>query len=551
MAVGYLESVPLPTASASASAAAGRVRSVGPTVVMSLLIAAWFVIQVPAFLCMGLDIDINMYDVMARRVMAGDAHYRDLLETNFPGIVWLHILIRSVFGWSSVALRAADLAIVAGIVGLLTNWLPRTVGVRGRLGVAAVLFAFYFTTSEWCHCQRDIWMLLPCLVALGLRCRQADRMARSDPPSRILAWGCLEGVVWAAAFWIKPFVAVPALACWAVSVWNASIVPGSFRRFAADAIGVLAGGLVVGGMGIGWLAATGAWAAFVDVMFDWNREYFASDMCGASTWMTVLGFATRFFPWALIHLVAVPLAIQSVVTRRGADRVGSLRAAFYLAWLVQSLALQHFFDYVHTPSILLGIAVVAAEAGRHRATTGKWFVLFLILCAGWKGVTLTVDRWSVWSDCVRGGSTPATRERVAVLRRIHWVDLDRVADFLRAQDARDGEVTCFSADTVPLYNDLNLRPSTRFLFLEMHLDIFLKRRDVICGDLGGSRQKYWVCTVGPSERKRLTAILDGDTESDRERELKDRVVFRSGDLVVFRIEGSETAEWLDFFLMRS
>ena len=32
--------------------------------------------------------------------------------------------------------------------------------------VAALLFAFYLSTSEFCHAQRDVWMLLPALAAL-------------------------------------------------------------------------------------------------------------------------------------------------------------------------------------------------------------------------------------------------------------------------------------------------------------------------------------------------------------------------------------------------
>ena len=75
------------------------------------LVAAWaglvalLAVNLPAFLCMGLDSDILMYDLCARRVLAGDVHYRDLLETNFPGIVWLHMIFRSVVGWSFEALR--------------------------------------------------------------------------------------------------------------------------------------------------------------------------------------------------------------------------------------------------------------------------------------------------------------------------------------------------------------------------------------------------------------------------------------------------------------
>ena len=73
---------------------------------------------------MGFDCDISMYDLVARRVMNGDVHYRDTLETNFPGIVWLHMAVRSLFGWRSEALRAVDISVVIGCAWLLTRWLP-------------------------------------------------------------------------------------------------------------------------------------------------------------------------------------------------------------------------------------------------------------------------------------------------------------------------------------------------------------------------------------------------------------------------------------------
>src|SRR5689334_2864688 len=81
-----------------------------PTIAAWAGLVALLAVNLPAFLCMGLDSDTLMYDVCARRVLAGDVHYRDLLETNFPGIVWSHMVFRSVVGWSFEALRAVDFA---------------------------------------------------------------------------------------------------------------------------------------------------------------------------------------------------------------------------------------------------------------------------------------------------------------------------------------------------------------------------------------------------------------------------------------------------------
>ena len=60
-------------------------------------------------------------------------------------------------------------------------------------------------------------MLLPCLLALLIRINvlrrtEDNRAATSGIPVRQLALTTLEGILWAAGFWLKPFVAIPAVA---------------------------------------------------------------------------------------------------------------------------------------------------------------------------------------------------------------------------------------------------------------------------------------------------------------------------------------------------
>src|SRR5262245_38539426 len=141
MEIGRPDTFPLATARSTVRS----VRLHVPTIVLGLLLVVWLVVQLPAFLRMGLY-DPTIYDVLARRVLKGDVLYRDLFETNFPGIVWAHMAIRTQFGWSTEALRAVDLVLVGTAVVLLQGWLPRTFSAPARIGVAAVLCAFYLST---------------------------------------------------------------------------------------------------------------------------------------------------------------------------------------------------------------------------------------------------------------------------------------------------------------------------------------------------------------------------------------------------------------------
>src|SRR5712692_3797241 len=92
-------------------------------------IAAWIafavllIVGLPLFVRMPPWLDITLYDISARNVLHGGVHYRDIYDNNLPGIVWLHMLIRSTLGYSSEAIRLVDEAIVGVVITLLTHWL--------------------------------------------------------------------------------------------------------------------------------------------------------------------------------------------------------------------------------------------------------------------------------------------------------------------------------------------------------------------------------------------------------------------------------------------
>src|SRR5262249_4896569 len=158
---------------------------------------------------------------------------------------------------------------------LLTRWLS-FLGVSRlvQIWAAAILIFFYFSTPESCHCQRDVWMLLPSLGALTLRRRQTEDLIEPKlPTSRIVRRPLLEGLYWVAAIWIKPFVVVIALGCWVTSaflVGRAATHRG--KRLTPDAAALLCGGLLGGSLGVAWMLQSGAWGPFWHILHDWNAE---------------------------------------------------------------------------------------------------------------------------------------------------------------------------------------------------------------------------------------------------------------------------------------
>jgi hypothetical protein len=239
---------------------------------------------------------------------------------------------------------------------------------------AACLFLFfYLSTTEFSHCQPDVWMLLPALAALALRIRQADRVMHVTGDTRRVAGAALaEGICWGLAVLFKPPVLLPALACLLLSTaWALVARPRSVRKIVADFAGLHTGGLLVGGVTVGWMTASGNWPHFVEAAFGgWAGEYYRH----SPNWIdrTLIAFLVPW-PWGLAHLAAIPLAFLSVgtsfrlVSQHDPDRnrpaLGlALLSVCYLAWFIQANFIQQQLPYHQVPAVFLALAVLVGHA---------------------------------------------------------------------------------------------------------------------------------------------------------------------------------------------
>jgi hypothetical protein len=514
---------------------------------------------------MPLFSDVIQYDISARIVLKGGVAYRDVADLNLPGMVWLHVVVRSPLGWSSEALRLVDFLVVSGIVALLLHWL-RLLGLSAasRVWTAVMLFAFYFSTSEWVHCQRDTWMLLPSLLALALRRRQLDALLTSAPQPRLLAGRAfLEGVCWGAAFWIKPFVAVPGLACWilcAVLV-NRAALTGTFRRLALDALGLIGGGLLVGALGVLWLVQSGAWPYFWHIMTGVNRDYYANSRA-FSLGTRLLLVLSQFYPWDCVYIASVPLALLALWSAlSAASPSGSfplplarraLLGVFFLGWWAQASFLQVPHAYVLAPSILIGCTVLVGLAFRLRSVWVGWLLLlaFVVLAAAYHPL-LHGPRLSLWSRCWREGSSADLRNRLQLTHMTHtpdWVRLNEVAEYLRRQGLEDRELTVFSPSATSLYLDLDLQPSTPGLHFELLYTAFHSHTEEVREQLNASPQRFVVSDIRfpflvagkPWQEPRdPPPALPADFPADWAQSFpwSEPIVFRSGFYLVHRVTG--------------
>jgi hypothetical protein len=416
-----------------------------------VFLVAVLAVGLPLFVRMPVWVDVTYHDISAKNILTGGIHYRDVFETNLPGMVWVHAILRPVIGWSMEAIRLADLLVVAAIVFLLSRQLE-----SGRVGYALAVALFYLFESEFIHCQRDVWMMLPVLAAVELR-----RQSR---------FAVVEGILWGLAVWIKPHVLVPALAYAACAARTGELT----RR---ELWGLLAGGIFSGIAGVAWLVSTGTWGPKWEVLLGWNGEYYqwsVGEIVRKGQYLF-----TYFPPFSLCHLAAIPLALRAIWQRQ----THATLSALYLGWIAQATVIQKPFDYVHAPGIFLALAILAAT---------RWPVGLIFF--GWCLLGSLVNQWGPaeaihrpapgitknwmpdhglaawhrlreWPGCFNDDSCEL-KDRLSPFHGIHsapdWPALQKIAGQLRALNVAEAGLICWHDSTHPLYLELGLRPGFRF-----------------------------------------------------------------------------------------
>jgi hypothetical protein len=485
-----------------------------PWIALITLLAA----AVPIFLCMAPWVDTMFYDLCAENLLRTGLLYRDVFGHGPPGMALCFAGARSLLGWRSEALRAVDLIVVTLVVSLLVRGIvPASLSITIRAWTAFELYFYYLGTSEWNHCQPDVWMLLPALAALALRQRQIIAIGAGKATGPwVFARAGIEGLCWGIAFLLKPFIVFPALACWLV---GAAWLRGSRKRalLLADGAGLLTSGAFIGTVVTIWLKATGDWPALIEYL-GWNEEYyFSSSQWGERT----LRMISYLPPWSLTHLAAIPLAVITILrahsrrplAARKAEAHQALLGALYLGWLFQANYLQRQFDYQMAPTIFLAITILASQAWLWQNAFSRYVVVPVCIVLPMATHPLfNMNRLLLWGRCWQEGSTAELRDLLSLeywqQANPSWRELKRVEEFLRDQGVSDQEVTCYSLSTIPLYREMNLRPSTRYILLWATIAFFPSHHWKIQQELSSCPQRFVVCdarqqTGMPGERGRF------------------------------------------------
>ena len=141
----------------------------GPATVVTaaaatLLLLTW----IPHYLTWPWWPDVDQFAVSAQSWSAGIVPYRDLVDFDFPGPIYMHFLLGALFGWgATVAFYAIDAAFVVILGVALVAWSRRLFGsaLPGLVSFLTFL-GMYLGLDFTLVAQRD-WHA-PLLVVLGL-----------------------------------------------------------------------------------------------------------------------------------------------------------------------------------------------------------------------------------------------------------------------------------------------------------------------------------------------------------------------------------------------
>ena len=202
--------------------------------------------------------DAPLMHYVAGRILDGAVPYRDLFDMNFPGVYVVHLLGLVLLGRGDAGFRALDLAVLAGTVAGLAVAL-RSFGYRACIAAGALFWLYHLAGGAWRAGQRDLLLCLP------LAWMSAAALADVLRP-RALALG-LAAAALGIAVWIKPYAVL----------WLPVVVALAWRRppaaRAAAGAAALLGFALPGAFVLGWLAAAGGLAAFVDIVLGYLPLY--------------------------------------------------------------------------------------------------------------------------------------------------------------------------------------------------------------------------------------------------------------------------------------
>jgi hypothetical protein len=303
--------------------------------------------------------DQGEFAVTGREILAGKIPYVEIWNPKPPAIFYVFGAAMTLFGETTYALRILDLLLFPIIGAGLYSIGNRL--ANGRVGLMAVaIFALlYFRQSFWTLTQNDGIAIVPMLLAVLFAMRAAQE-ATAPAPTRTHATiaAALSGMFCALALWFKyPFIffVIALVIGHVLTLWRTG---GEWRQHVwRQGIAFALGGLLVGGGGMAYLAAIGAFQAWIDsalLTANYTRDGF-DDLFTSVVWG---GSIPNWLTWYNIIFLLGWLLVARVVRRTA--------HGWHTVWLwglgglAALISQAKGYDYHYLP-MLPPLALIAAD----------------------------------------------------------------------------------------------------------------------------------------------------------------------------------------------
>ena len=429
-----------------------------------LFTLALFVVAGPLHLRKPLTTDSILWDLQTRWMNEGQGLYKETIEVNFPGAFYVHQISRSILGQSNESLRIFDLVLIGILVAALSRFIYLASENRNlALWFPFLGFAFYFSIPEWGHCQRDLWALTFASLACHFRLQAitAHAVRKSFP---VLAGGFIEGILWGCSMLIKPHIFMVALSVYLVT-FRINLVQ---RKLWLESIGLLFGGVLIFASCMAHLSWNHSLVPFFDTLAVWMPRY-----ASGRSWSleNLLLLNASLFPWAILHLIAIPYAIKILIHNQPRDDDDANRriplkvcSAAYLGWVLQAFFIQKSFPYIFVPLVFLAIAIVLPLIKRLPLAWSRFSIVMLTLIAGLSQVHYPT-RLDLWPKAITD-QLDAHDLDLLTSGDTSWAELEEVSDFLAERNVQHKDVLLCSADSIYLYWTLKLESPTPYVYFD-------------------------------------------------------------------------------------
>lgn len=268
----------------------------------TVIVVAWLVYSFglgALYLATPPNPDSSIFDYMSWRGLQGDRLYVDVIEQNWPGAVWVHMLSTAVAGNSLWTFRLLDyLLLVAGCLALYR--LGRDSGFTWTSVIVPPLYQMmYVTSTPWLTGQRDAFaahvLLVVCAAYVGIRGAWRAQ------------WMFLFGMVCAFVVMVRPtYLLFPALIVLG-ELWALRKEKAQQRKLVIGVFWALAGFL--GFLGLLMLVGsnTGGLRGWYEAAILYNLTAYSGSASGTQVLQAVLGMLGMWHWYVVFSIIGIVL----------------------------------------------------------------------------------------------------------------------------------------------------------------------------------------------------------------------------------------------------